>query len=1219
MRKWSEWGEMMFSAGSMSMNSRFVLFVIMLLLAPAGCLWAQTTNTQSFDAGFRPPGWTGAPVTGTYDWTQFTSGAHTGAACAKFDSYDAPAGDDATLISPVFDLCANTAAHTVSFWMWRDSYTWTTDDDYMQVYVNTAASLAGPNLTLLGTVNRLYTLAPVVGTADQWYQYTYTIPAGAPFNTVNNYLIFEAVGDYGNSMYIDDVAWVSDPCASGGPANDFCTGAIAVTCGNTYAGSTATATTTGDPTSFCGTTPGAAGVWYSFAGNGDYVDASLCGSAYDTKINIYSGSCANLTCIDGNDNSGCGLQSVIDFPTGVGTTYYILVNGNGATGAYSLKITCTVPVVPNDDCPSAITLTPNAGCVNTAGTTVGATGYIPGCVGNADNDVWYDFVATATTHEITTSTAVGTFDIVEELFSGTCPSLTSMNCMDANGAGVSESILATGLTIGTTYFVRVYDFNGTAGGGAFNICIANPPAAPANDNCAAATSLTENVGCVNTAGTTVGATSSGGTCSGSGAQDVWYSFAAVNSTATITVTPSATMDAVVQFYSGTCAALVSVTCEDAVGTGGVETISAIGLTTGTTYFVQVSDYLGTGQTFNICVYGPAAAAAPSNDAPCNAIALPAVTTACNFSTFTTVGATQEAIVAGQPPLPAGCTGGSGGAAGYSSWAGKNGDVWFSVVAPATGQISISAQPGIAAGGITNEDGSMALYSGTCGTLTQIACSSDNPYPTPPANNVNLPYINASGLTAGNTYFIRYWAFGSAVAPNGNGLFGLCVQTTTNDNCANAIVLCDLNQGYSSSTSYAYTVDRPSNMYGNDEHAGTYVSNGGVDSGGPFGDPDPAGDANLPATEGVSLFDVTIDNNSWIRFTAASTKATLTVTVGTCYKSPAQGIQMQWYGTSPTGGCATFLAAAPFYQSTTGYTMNANSLVIGNSYLIMIDGFAGDVCNYTIDPGPGVLFPAIIASANPVCLGNIATLTAPAGATSYSWTTVPAQTTQSITVTPSTNITYTCVVTGTCGEKQALTAAIAINSGCAPLPIQLISFDAIYKGGENGYLLWETATETNNAFFTIERSRDGYDFTLIGTVRSQAPDGNSTQMLKYSLVDPNVYSGTYYYRLRQTDLNGVSSYSAVATLQVDNSDAQFLVKPNPTSNRSEISYTAFETGMALLKVFDCRGNLVSTEDLWVVPGSNTVYVDLMGEPAGIYFISLAVSEKLYKSKIIKKNE
>lgn len=142
------------------------------------------------------------------------------------------------------------------------------------------------------------------------------------------------------------VTWSFTTAASVCTDNDQCGGATPVSCGGTYAGTTATATSTNDPTLFCGTSPDAAGRWYVFAGNGNVVTASLCGSAYDTKINVYSGTCGSYTCVSGNDDF-CSSQSQVTFGTTVGTNYYIFVNGySGSTGNYSLAITCCVPTAP---------------------------------------------------------------------------------------------------------------------------------------------------------------------------------------------------------------------------------------------------------------------------------------------------------------------------------------------------------------------------------------------------------------------------------------------------------------------------------------------------------------------------------------------------------------------------------------------------------------------------------------------------------------------------------------------------------------------------------------------------------------------------------------------------------------------------------------------------------------------------------------------------------
>jgi hypothetical protein len=1189
-------------------SGRAFLYVFLFVLGTVS-LKAQTTFTESFEGSFRPAGWSGGLYSGvTYDWWQYSGLAHTGTYQAGFDSFDANAGDAATLISPAFSLCASTVAHNVSFWFWRDN-SYSGYDDIMNVYTNTTPDLAGaPNL--LGTVHRY------LGTSTgAWFQFTFAMPGAAG----TNYIVFKAVSAFGNSMFLDDVTWVTDPCATG-PANDFCTGAITVTCPSSTAGNTTTATTGGDPTTYCGVTPVAAGIWYKFAGTGQFVTASLCtGTSYNTTISIYSGSCAAIGCIDGNDDA-CGTASSMSFATGVGTTYYIFVSGPTVAdkGAFTLTISCSAPAVANDDCDNAIALTPAATCAApTAGNTTNGSVDFAGCTGNADDDIWYKFTATASSHEILVTPTIATFDPVIELFSGICTNLTSITCMNANGANVAEDIIATGLTIGNTYYVRVYHFAAGAGGGTFNICVLNPPAAPANDDCAGAITLTDNASCITTAGTTLGGTASSGTtaCSGSNATDVWYKFVAANSSCTVTVAAvSGSMDPVVELYSGSCGALTALNCQDATLSGGTEVITPVGLTIGNTYYVQVSDYLGGGYNFNICVSGPGPAV-PSNDAPCNAIALPAITTDCNYLDFTTAGATNS--TGGGVPDPstcACCNSNSGGTTGGSTYK----DVWFTFVAPASGQVSITTQPPGFVAGTPITDAVMAIYSGTCGALTTVACNDDYNYPGTASDSE--PFININTLTPGNTYFLRYWAWSGAKA----GPFGICLQTTSNDACSNALKLCDLN-GYSSSTNAAYTPDHPGSgatqMAGNCEYPSNpyptpWPNSPGTNEGYPFGKVDPWGEANVPATEGVSVFDVSIENNSWVSFVASGTKVTLTVTIGECFKSPAGGIQMQIFSTS--GACSGFVPASPFYESATSFTVSANHLTPGTTYLLMIDGFAGDVCNYVINAGAGVQFPAITVSATPVCLGNTATLTAPAGATSYSWT-FNGATTQAVTVTPPTNATYTCIVAGTCGTKKTLTANVTVSSACAPLPIELLSFDALYKGGESAYLVWETATETNNGFFTIERSSDGQTFTEIGTAPSKASGGNSTNPLKYRMIDPNVRTGMYYYRLKQTDLNGDFTYSGVATLQVNDGSTEFGIKPNPTSNIAEVTYLALEDGMSLLKVYDYSGRVVSSNEMYGLKGLNTASVNLGDQPAGIYLVTLVANNKVYKTKLVKRNE
>jgi hypothetical protein len=134
------------------------------------------------------------------------------------------------------------------------------------------------------------------------------------------------------------------------PANDLCGNAEVIfsSCGSTYTstGTTQFATNTGNGPTCTTAASTSNAVWYTFTGIGNNVTASLCGSAFNTKIFVYSGTCGAFTCTAGNDDF-CGTQSEVTFNTVSGVQYYILVAGSGSNnGAYTLNVTFQgVPIV----------------------------------------------------------------------------------------------------------------------------------------------------------------------------------------------------------------------------------------------------------------------------------------------------------------------------------------------------------------------------------------------------------------------------------------------------------------------------------------------------------------------------------------------------------------------------------------------------------------------------------------------------------------------------------------------------------------------------------------------------------------------------------------------------------------------------------------------------------------------------------------------------------
>lgn len=130
------------------------------------------------------------------------------------------------------------------------------------------------------------------------------------------------------------------------PANDDCANAIPLSCGSSVLGTTRNATL--DPQAGnCGTSVTTPGVWYTLVGTGGPITLTTCSNDtnYDTKLSVYTGSCASPVCVTGNDDwNACPvspLHSRVEFNSLAGVTYRVLVHGfGGQTGEFRLTATC---------------------------------------------------------------------------------------------------------------------------------------------------------------------------------------------------------------------------------------------------------------------------------------------------------------------------------------------------------------------------------------------------------------------------------------------------------------------------------------------------------------------------------------------------------------------------------------------------------------------------------------------------------------------------------------------------------------------------------------------------------------------------------------------------------------------------------------------------------------------------------------------------------------
>lgn len=520
----------------------------------------------------------------------------------------------------------------------------------------------------------------------------------------------------------------------------------------------------------------------------------------------------------------------------VGTTYYYrILARNGCNSSY-VNGSILIPL-PNDNCSGAISLNVNSGTtctVTTAGSSVGATQSQAGCAGTADDDVWYSFVATTTSHIVTATPGTIT-DIVLQVFSGTCGSLSSLACVDATISS-PETTTLTGLTPGNTYFVRVFSYDSSSGQGTFTLCITTQPPCIAPSNQASvlvigtvtsnsipatftgsadgylvirSTSSTPpsppvngviysaaNIGTLGAGLTFVqsgNSTSITGTGLNGNTRYYYYIFAYNNANCTggpiyntsgplsgNAVTCPAAPNPVT--ITGTTTNSFTLNWTTPTGGGFAPISYSIQITTDIGYTTNIpgSPFSLTAPTTNLNVTG----LNPSTTYYYRILA----TNGCNSpyssgSTSTTL--TNDNCNTAIPLSISstcsytyytnnGATASSGvPAPGCASYSG--GDVWFSVVVPANGIIEIDTDDAIML------DSGMEIYSGTCGSLTLIECDDDD------SANDAMSYISRSGLTPGSTIYIRVWEYGN----DNNGSFGICVSSPVppvNDNPCGAIDL-----------------------------------------------------------------------------------------------------------------------------------------------------------------------------------------------------------------------------------------------------------------------------------------------------------------------------------------------------------------------------------------------------------------------------------------------
>jgi hypothetical protein len=569
----------------------------------------------------------------------------------------------------------------------------------------------------------------------------------------------------GSNNYMSFTFCVQDVPAA--PANDACASAIAIvpqpfgTACTASVSVNTTGATRSVPDAPCGPNDANDDVWYNFTATSSSVILRFSNGQFTTSSGsisvgyaLYAGNCptstAALSCSVGI-GFGNGYQ-IID-GLAIGQTYYLRLFTQG-THNYATFDFCLQEVPPppvNDDCSTAIAIAVQpfgpACAASVSANTSGATRSAPDipCGANdANDDIWYSFTATSQSAILRfgngTSTTIGSGAALGFALYASCPSTTAAFSCEGSIGFINGHRILTGLAIGQTYYLRLFA-QGSNNYMGFTFCVQEVPPPPANDDCSGAIPVTLTLPGTLCTGTvqvnTSGATQSvnNPTCASVNSNDdLWYSFTATATLAILRFTNcTLTTDGGsgglgYALYNACPTGTASLACNTNIGVVN-GSVNLTGLVAGNTYYLRLfASGSNNYASFLFCIQAPLA-----NDECVNAVNIPVSNGFCNTAVLSSLNGATTSAGFGPPPCVA---------------TAQSKEVWFKVTVPATGNLLVQTSPvKFAANNLA-----MVAYTGTCGSLTQLACDDNgNPDPAPADNHSRLSF---TGRTPGEVITLR---------------------------------------------------------------------------------------------------------------------------------------------------------------------------------------------------------------------------------------------------------------------------------------------------------------------------------------------------------------------------------------------------------------------------------------------------------------------------------
>lgn len=194
-----------------------------------------------------------------------------------------------------------------------------------------------------------------------------------------------------------------------------------------------------------------------------------------------------------------------------------------------------------------------------------------------------------------------------------------------------------------------------------------------------------------------------------------------------------------------------------------------------------------------------------------------------------------------------------------------------------------------------------------------------------------------------------------------------------------------------------------------------------------------------------------------------------------------------------------------------------------------------------------------------------------------------------------------------------TGLLQITSGC-DLPVELLEFTATPVDNERVLLKWSTATETNNAYFSVQHSKDGIsNWQEIGQVKGA---GNSLETQYYSYWDNAPLTGVNYYRLQQFDFDGKFEYHRVVTAKIEGKpiEREIIVYPTVAKNNVNIALGGRIEADEELYVIDLTGRVVLQRTLQA--GTELYTLDISELTSGHFIVMVRSATATRIGKFVK---